>query len=309
MQMKQVPMWVLEDTSTKEIVGFVPTIPVELKCGGKRAKLFWGVDIYQGRKGLGVQMIKAMLNWRSCGDVTMGKGVSPLGYSIQRKLGWQDSIFPRVMVKPLRPNNIWLQITKNNALSEALGGLSKPLLSVHKAVTRIAAPQDITVSQVKRIDSRFDRFWSAASKQHKTIVRRDAKYLGWRFDQHPKHKYVKFVATRRGAMVGYMVCRLERNSKSYKSMAIGFIVDFLVSDAEAFPSLLNSVLAYFDEKRADIAVTLATDSTFIKYLKRAGFLRTSKELKVIYHLNALLKCFDGGKELFLTLSDSDGDMR
>lgn len=305
-QEKPVPIWVLEDN--KQVVGVMHAIPAKLLLNGKEHILYWGSDFYQdlSHKGLGIQMIRILISWRNCKDIVMGKGISDKGYFLQKKVGFKDintSFKFKVMI--FNPEKVIRHYLKYKLLSIPLSLVIKPFLARPKKPKTI-----IKIEEIDSFDKKFDSFWEKTSKHYKAIVKRDSKYLKWRFDDHPKFKYIKLMA-KKNLLEGYIIGRIDKNNREFSGLKIGFISDFLMNpkNKDVFDSLIYELLKRFEKEKVDVVVVISSHKVFNKFLKRLGFIQTRRKLEGTYYINNdKITGFNKGKDFFITWSDGDGDM-
>lgn len=65
------------------------------------------------------------------------------------------------------------------------------------------------VEPVEAIDEEWDRFLDAAVPAYRLLVRRDARYLRWRYFGHPELRYAVFALRSRGKLAGWGVFRRQ----------------------------------------------------------------------------------------------------
>jgi ribosomal protein S18 acetylase RimI-like enzyme len=63
------------------------------------------------------------------------------------------------------------------------------------------------VEELARFDARFDRLWSRAQNRYVVAVKRDSRYLNWRFSLKPGEQYRIFGYIDGADLLGYMVLK------------------------------------------------------------------------------------------------------
>ncbi|SFK17711.1 Acetyltransferase (GNAT) domain-containing protein [Halobacillus dabanensis] len=129
--------------------------------------------------------------------------------------------------------------------------------------------------EVTECDHNFDELASETKFNSKAMVVRDAAYLNWRYHNHPEKTYRMFGLYDGDKLKGYVV-----TNKVEGSFTNGFIVDWLTSDAELWPILLDYAMQ--DLYEADIIQTWClTHSGPVHSLKKAGFIHKDSPMPLV----------------------------
>lgn len=140
--------------------------------------------------------------------------------------------------------------------------IRRPLSSVanlfYKKLTKGIVTVDI--AKIDRFPESISALTENALLRHSIFVKRDAKYLNWRFCQNPGHQYEVFAYEK-----GYVVTLAESLGKRN----IGYIVDIIARDDEAFFILTQKAIAELAKHGVDSIKCLMQPSQYL--LKKAGF--------------------------------------
>jgi hypothetical protein len=183
-----------------------------------------------------------------------------------------------------------------------------------------AASEAEAASEIHEFTTDVDRLCDAALPADAVAVTRDARYLNWRYFEHPKKIYTVFKAGRGQTWDGYIAVRILEKW----GLRIGMIVDIATDpkNPSAGPALLARAARYFTEQNADLTVALMCGpERYAAFLKKGGYW-SSKLLwtKRPFHLcvgGDTLKDVDRlknetyfdlmsqGEKWFMTLGDTD----
>ena len=151
---------------------------------------------------------------------------------------------------------------------------------------RIKNNQKITLRQITRrnLDDRIDQFWKRYFAENKCItIKRDRRYVRWRFIENPVIPHQVFVCERNGEITGYVVINIRNGHK------IGNIVDILgLEGYEDDLFVLIEHIIHFLKTKGVISVNVwfaknRRSEKYIKILKKRGFvaLPTKKHKRLV----------------------------
>jgi ribosomal protein S18 acetylase RimI-like enzyme len=152
----------------------------------------------------------------------------------------------------------------------------KPQLELPKAYRPLLWPPSrrgaggFTVGEPDGFDERFEVFSERGGVAGEISLLRDARYLRWRFDEHPTQSYERLTCERDGEMRGYCVLRIRRGGH----MTVGYVVDLQVlpGDNEAARFLVRHALRRLHALGARVAITWERPSgASARALRGAGF--------------------------------------
>lgn len=111
-----------------------------------------------------------------------------------------------------------------------------PMLAIDLKDMRYGLESFTGIEEPMDFDERFSDLWNSISGRHAIVVKRDLKYLRWRFGSHPENKYNLVCRTDARGLLGYAVWKL------YEQREIE-IVDLITADDESVgTSLVKAVL-------------------------------------------------------------------
>ena len=162
-------------------------------------------------------------------------------------------------------------------------GAVRPVLWRPRPAQQVA--DGVTVRPVVTVDERFDELWHVASQQYPIIGVRTARYLRWRYEEHPYYSYDIYIAERGHRLLGYIVTR----TGNLLGLRCGIIMDLLVDPAQipALDDLIDRVVRSF-AAQGDLAIigTMMTrGGPYFAALKRHGFVPIPRSFWFIMHTN------------------------
>jgi Acetyltransferase (GNAT) domain len=131
-----------------------------------------------------------------------------------------------------------------------------------------AAVQVMPISEAGEV---FDRLWQHSRGDYGFSVRRDARWVNWRYLSAPEPGYRVLLASRDGQPIGYAAYRLETAAHR----KVGMLADLFTprADGGARRSLLAHVLHDLRAAGAESVATLAIPASPVaQTLRAAGFL-------------------------------------
>jgi GNAT superfamily N-acetyltransferase len=165
---------------------------------------------------------------------------------------------------------------------------------------------------INHFDEGFDDFWDKVWIPRKIAVKRDSKYLNWRYFRKPHGKYVVLVAKKDGEVVGFMcILMITRNERR-----TGCIADFLTlpDDVATANVLLQEGIKYCKKRKADVVgCWLLGNNEYLKVLKHNGFLSAAYGRRLIARINTdemqkYRPILEKVSNWYITLGDADFDL-
>jgi GNAT superfamily N-acetyltransferase len=165
---------------------------------------------------------------------------------------------------------------------------------------------------ISRFTSVFDDFWKNAWTDRRIAIKRDCKYLNWRFFQKPLGKYKVLIAKRKSVVIGY-ICVIIAHVKEQK---VGYIADFLTlpNEETTFNIILDKAVSYCKRQKVDaIGCWFLGNERYLKILKRNAFLKSSSGMRLIARINCremenYRPILQNGANWYITLADADFDL-
>lgn len=287
--MGEMQVTVAEDTETGAIVGQYAAIPLPVWMEGVRGKTAQIVDLlvlpqfrrYGGRPGLFAQVGRLWI------DTHIGErpGQEPFAF------GWPVPAW-RAGQKYLGYLNVrdW-----DILFREVAGGVPpRPV------------PAALDVVEVARYGADVDGLWERMQAELKLAVVRDARYLNWRYADHPDVEYRLLECRERqsGVLRGLAVYALGVWPRPNTAM----IADWLLpaEDLDATQALLGRCEALAVADRADVLGTILNhvDPRFLTF-QRAGFMVLGTSYFVVIKTVPRLDTVYYRDNWYLTPGDSD----
>jgi hypothetical protein len=297
------------------VVGQQCGLPCHLQIDLVSYPASWAVDLYVEpewrMRGVGPDLSEAH---RTACDVAIGANVSDSAYRLYLRSGWFDvgklQCFARIvdysrLAKLLFSGGGTLAVTMRALCSTAHLAQESKL----RARAALGPAEDrrnsVQAQEVKFFDSRVDQLWNSARQRHVIVVRRDLKYLRWRFDDAPGHaQYRRLYMIQGETIVGYAVLRM----RTFHGLPVGIIVDYF-SAPEHYNSLLSQCLAAIREGGAVAALCPTLNAAIETPLRRLGFMRFgqlgNQRLLAYSSLEQIRATVAERKNWFVTLGDGD----
>jgi GNAT superfamily N-acetyltransferase len=259
-------IWMAQEPG--RLLGQMAALRVRLWFGGREVQASWGNDYFvrldaQGR-GLGALLSNA---WSDHEDVALALGLTPSSYPLFKKLGFVD-----VGPVPFYQKVVDAGAVARRRLGPLLGALAAPGLA---AFLRLrlgrppGPPRDVEVAAAADFTPEYDGLWERARASYAMCVRRDARYLRWKYLECPHRRYDLLEARRRGELVGYAVSRLD----DYRGLRLGWIVDVFTDtrDEGAKEALIHRLLESFQAAGVARAQAYSLNAPLAATLRRFGF--------------------------------------
>jgi GNAT superfamily N-acetyltransferase len=257
----------------RKIVGLFRCIPVPMKIGERYFTNDWNVDLMihpdYRKHGLALDLARALL---AEGDVNTGLPLtgSPT-YVILDKIGRFVDVgpFPQIVL-PVRKLPFARAVFKLPVVSHVAALVLGAYYSLVVGRRPYEADGTIELEEIEAFDDAFDEFWERVHGDYPIIVKRDAKYLQWKFFERPDTSYTVYRALRSGIMAGYIVLRSDERF----GVRTGFIVDILAKkdDVKTIEALVRKAIEVFRGQNVDqISTQMFFVPTFRGVFRKAGF--------------------------------------
>lgn len=295
-------IWVAREAQT--IIGQYATIPVRLSVNGQEIDAAWGTDVMvapeRQRQGLGEMLVRT---WQSNVGAALGLDLSESSSGLFKKLRFPSFGPVPCLVKPMsrralrRPN--WPV-----SLNRFVSALTYPFVML---IAR-SRPLQGEVRLIRQFDDSFTRLWERTGSKFAGIVRRDARYLNWRFVQAPHVRYQIAALYRDGEAAGYVVYRHVQEPRGRATRLIDFFVD--PTDDEGLLSLLRFVDREAQAADSDKIRVFATHAGFRKILRKSGYYPWRSSMEFVAKINAVTvdaAFYASADGWHITAGDSDQD--
>jgi GNAT superfamily N-acetyltransferase len=290
-------IWLAREGTT--IVGQYATMPVRLWVGGAEIDASWGMDVMvapeRQRQGLGDTLFRT---WDRHTGAALGLGLSDASANLFKKMSWPDVGPVPCLVKPLSRRAL-RKPTWPVGVNRLISYVTFPWV---KLVAR-TRPLEGEIQMIRHFDAPFTDLWERVRERFGFAVRRDARYLNWKYIHAPHVRYSIAALMRDGLPAGYAVYRHVRET---------LLVDFLTApdDTAGFLTLLRWVDREARSADSDKIRTFALHETFRRLLRRSGYYPVKSTMNFVAKVNAqtVAPAFYKNTDTWhVTLGDSDQD--
>jgi hypothetical protein len=298
----QPDIWVAREGPT--VVGHYPTLPVRVSLKGLEVDGAWGTDAMvapeRERQGLGEALVRA---WDRNSGAVLTLGVSGESRQMLERLHWPESRPVPSLVKPLTRRAVrmpHLPLFANRLISAVT-------LPVVQIVSR-SRPLRAECEPTRRFDASFTTLWERLAPKFDLAVRRDARYLNWRYIEPPHVRYSVVALKRQGEVHGYAVYRHRHEPLGRVTMLVDFLAD--PDDISGIKTLLRWVDRAARAEDSDKVRCAVMNAAFRRILKRNGYFAVKSTLEVGVKINAVQVpkgFYDDTGRWHITYGDSDQD--
>ena len=296
------PFWVVREGPT--LIAACPVTPVRVLVLGSEVSGAWSagplVVAERQRQGLGGSLLRA---WERGVGVAFGAGFSEATRQRLAELRWAKPLPLACLVKPISRRAL-RRPSWPVGVNRLVSALALPIVRV---VARLR-PLHEEVQPTRRFDGGVDELWERVKGALALAVRRDARYLNWKFMEPPHVRYHAAVLRRGDAVAGYIIYRHLREPQGRVTQ----IVDFLAhpSDDRAIATLAGWVDREARLEDSDKIRCYATHAEFRRQLRRNGFFVVKSEIDVAVKVNGVgvpRDFYQSGDLWHLTLGDGAMD--
>lgn len=297
----EAPIWVAREGTA--VVGQLATIPIRLRVKDRDIDAAWGAEAMvapeRQRQGLGELLIRT---WDASADAALGLELAEDSHGLFERLRWPVVEIPG-LVKPLSRRALRMPrwpLPVNRLVS----ALTLPLVRIVARTRPLAAETRL----VRRFDDSVTALWDRIRPKFDLAVRRDARYLNWRFVAPPHVRYSIAMLRRADETAGYVVYRHVYEPRGRVTLLVDLLAD---PDDEAG---LKTLLAWVDrEARAadsDKIRTYLLHSAFRRAVRRVGYFQVGSPLAMFVKINTMgvgAGFYQHPDRWHFTLGDSDLD--
>jgi hypothetical protein len=282
------------------LVAACPLTPVRVAIAGPEVGGTWSagplVVAERQRQGLGTELLRA---WDRSTGVAFGAGLTAATRQRLDEMRWPSPVTLPCLVKPISRRAL-RRPTWPVSVNRLVSAVALPFVRV---VSRLR-PLREEVQMIRRFDSTVDRLWADVGHTFGLAVRRDARYLNWKFVEPPHVRYLAAALERNGTMAGYVVYRHLREPQG----RVTHIVDFMAhpDDERALATLARWVDREARLEDSDKIRCYATQAAFRRVLRRNGFFVVKSDVEVTVKVNAVpvaREFYGSGDTWHLTLGD------
>jgi hypothetical protein len=295
-------IWVAREGPS--IIGQYATMPVALSIKGREIGGSWGMDVMvapeRQRQGLGELLFGT---WDRHVGAALGLGLSPSSHRLFQKLRWPEIGPVPYFVKPLT-RRAFRRPEWPMPINRLISAITLPYV---KYVSR-QRPLTGEVRLIRRFDPSFDRLWARIAPRLDFSVRRDSRYLQWKFVSPPHVRYTIAALYRDEEAQGYVVYRHVREPRGKSTL----LVDFLADPDD--PASLVTLLRWVDREArladSDKIRGFCLHAGFRRILRGEGYRQAASTLQFVVKVNAVdlgSGFYEQTDRWHITLGDSDQD--
>jgi acyl carrier protein len=244
-----------------QIAGCLGYIPIDVAVMGRTLRgawlANWMVDPDRRDLGIGPLLVRDVA---AEFDITLALGASHDAHHILSRMGWTDF--------GMLHRHICILDREKAAMLTGTGQLEWP--TVLRSVGEQLAPGS-TIAVVDRFDQSVTKLWERTWGRQEMAAGtcRSAKFLNWRYAEHPQFDYHLFEARTLGECTGIAVYRLEQVRNM--SVRIGRLME-LVALPEIQGCLLDAVLDHARAAEAAAVDFFCGSTQAFGLFARRGFL-------------------------------------
>jgi len=287
----ELPIWIAID-ETGQVVGQSGAMIEPIKIGNTIQRIAWGVDLFVDStcRGQGIaSQLKLAATDGSSDTLLASLAMASITRQIYTKLGFVPigsvSSFRRVIKLDVSTMSYLLltrAIPRGAILKRGLAKLFRHL-RIDRAITAVVTKdlerrdaklaatldKDVSIVQIEKFDKEIDLLWESVSPDFYAIVKRDHRYLNWKYVEKPYVDYFKFIARRRGKICGYLIIRRGQ----FPEPMIGIITDLFVSpeDKSTIMALISHSISFFKIERVRSIVAASNVPEYQECFRAFGF--------------------------------------
>jgi GNAT superfamily N-acetyltransferase len=295
-------IWVAREGST--VVGQCAAMPVRLTVAGREIDATWGMDVMvapeRQRQGLGEILLRT---WDRNVGASLGLGLSEASYRLFQKMRWPDVGPVPSLVKPLSRRALRIPTWPVN-LNRFVSAVTLPWI---RLVSR-TRPLQGEVQPIRHFDESFTRLWDRVAAKFSLAVRRDARYLNWKYIQTPHVRYAVGALRRDGEAAGYAVYRHLQEPQGRVTLLVDFLAD--PADEQGLLTLLRWVDREARAADSDKIRTFTMHQGFRRLLRKSGYYPVKSTMEFIAKVNGAVVpagFYNATEAWHFTLGDSDQD--
>ncbi len=297
-------IWLAEHDN--KIIGHFAVIPIRMKVGNAYMTASMSVNAathpqYQG-KGVFSSIVNRCYLDVAENDIPLTYGTANIRLGpTYKRYEWRGHIcFMVPMIKVLDWQPRLSRYIHNKFLTRAAAYV------LGKICRTRSTNGSLKIERISRFDERINGFWEEISKHFRIIVKRDQRYLNWRYADYPGSKYTIYTVVKDHRILGYCVLSEEQ----HENMRYGLVIDILgfQDHYNAVGYLIQRALKCFKEHDVDeVICVLSEKHPYTAIFRKAGFIthpRPTRALHASINLRGSSIYEKAAYEQALTLSQS-----
>lgn len=303
------PYYLLMDG--ERVVGMHGHMPLEFSVLGKKQQCCLAHDDllsmdYRG-KGLGKIMLKGTIE--KSDSFAGALWFNEPNYRLYIKSGWTDVPNLFSFVKIFDPGVFLEGKIKNQTIRKIIAGIFKKLIQFKRMFNFESKVEGIKIIEIDKFDETFDILFDEVSPRFGIMVKRNRRYLNWKFVKKPFSNYKRYAAfDNLGKLSGYMILKSENTGTNRRGRILDFLVD--PEKPEIFKGLLAACCKEFEKDRVEYIQITTSSPLIAALLQKNEFVRSRKPIR--FMVKNWESCFEKDfvvniKNWHITDSDADGD--
>jgi hypothetical protein len=296
------PYWVVREGPT--VIAASQLTPVRVTVAGAEVSGTWSSDplvvAERQRQGLGGSLLRA---WDRGTGVALGAKLSRATRGRLDEMRWPAAQSLPCLVKPLSRRAFRIP-TWPVAINRLVSAAADPLVRV---VSR-ARPLREEIEVVRRFDARIDRLWERVASRFALAVKRDARYLNWKYVEPPHVRYTSALLRRGEEVDGFVVYRHMREPQGRVTQIVDLLAD--PADERGIKTLARWVDREARMDDSDKIRCYVTHAAFRRVLRRSGYFVVKSGIDLTAKVNAVpvpKGFYESVDEWHFTLGDDQMD--
>ena len=296
------PYWVVREGPT--LIAASPLIPVKVSIHGTEVAGTWSSDplvvAERQRQGLGGSLLRA---WDRGTGVALGAALSAGTRGRLDELRWPKAQPLPALVKPISRRAFRIP-TWPVGINRLVSAIALPLIRVVSRTQPLREEMEV----VRRFDARADRLWDRLKDRFALAVRRDARYLNWKYAEPPHVRYTMALLRRGEEVEGYVVYRHLREAHVRVTQIVDLFAD--PSNERGIKTLARWVDREARMADSDKIRCYVTHAAFRRVLRRSGYFVVKSGIDLTVKVNGVQVpkgFYDSADDWHFTLGDGDLD--
>ena len=273
------PYWVVREGPT--VIAASQLTPVRVTVAGAEVSGTWSSDplvvAERQRQGLGGALLRA---WDRGTGVALGARLSPATRGRLDEMRWPPAQPLPCLVKPLSRRAFRIP-TWPVAINRLVSAVADPLVRV---VSR-TQPLKEEIEVVRRFDARIDRLWERLAARFALAVKRDARYLNWKYVEPPHVRYTSALLRRGEDVDGFVVYRHLREPQGRVTQIVDLLAD--PADERGIKTLARWVDREARMDDSDKIRCYVTHAALRRVLRRSGYFVVKSGIDLTAKVNAV----------------------
>ena len=273
------PYWVVREGPT--IIAATHLLPVRVTVDGSEVAGTWSSDplvvAERQRQGLGGALLRA---WDRGTGVALGAGLSAATRGRLDEMRWPKALPLPCLVKPISRRAFRIP-TWPVVINRLVSAIALPVVRV---VSR-TQPLKEEIEVVRRFDARVDRLWDRLAGRFALAVRRDARYLNWKYAEPPHVRYTSALLRRGDDVHGYVVYRHFHEPQGRVTQLVDLLAD--PADERGITTLARWVDREARSHDSDKIRCHVTHASFRRVLRRSGYFVVKSGIDLTVKVNAV----------------------